>query len=135
MSSYARIYYEGTKPIHEPVDLSSVESCTIHQKAIVLDMLMRVTTAMHLKITRLKSKQHLPGDSELTQSPACMLLISVGMQSAVMRQGMGRLLEWEAVTLHVYILCWCIFWSWVTSTITEYFVYRTERVSTVCLTK
>ena len=45
------------------VDLSSVGSYAIHQKAIVPEMLMEAITTAHLKITLLKSEPHLPGDS------------------------------------------------------------------------
>ena len=47
------------------VDLSSVESCTIHLKSIALEKLKKVITTMYLKIAHLKSKSGPPGDNGL----------------------------------------------------------------------
>ena len=48
---------------HQPIsrisiDLSSVRSCAIYQKAIALDMLMKMVSKLHLKIVLIKSKPH-----------------------------------------------------------------------------
>ena len=53
-------HYTGTN-----VDLLSVESFTIHLKALAVEMLMKVTITTHLKVALSKSKPHLPGANEL----------------------------------------------------------------------
>ena len=47
------------------LDLSTIEYCATEQKAIIVEMPMKITTAMFLKITHLKSTPHLPGAGEL----------------------------------------------------------------------
>ena len=45
-------------------------SYAIHLKAKALEMLIKIITEMHLKITLLKSKPHPPGANELNHFPA-----------------------------------------------------------------
>ena len=51
---------------HQPIsrisiDLSSVRSCAIYQKAIALEMLMKMVPKLHLKTVLIKSKPHPKG--------------------------------------------------------------------------
>ena len=57
---------DGTKPLPEPVDWSSVKSSDIHIRAISQEIPQPAITKIRLKITNLKFHSNFPGANELT---------------------------------------------------------------------